>query len=352
MKELARRLSALDADASEALKVIAFFDTLLARGAGMEAFVRGAAVFAGCPAGLVHPRHQIYIRVDEQGRSMPKPQSAQVQDAWPRQPLDDGSDGFVWIERSQDAAVHDALLLERLAASAHLTIERVSPLTLDDAAAVEILLAASSTSDARRKALRRLHLREEASAYVVASDSDEADALPRRSAVVDTAAGLVCASIVASGDTIARTRWGSGPAVMAVDTAKSWRKALCALRLTSRLQPTLLWETVASYAPLVDAIDNSDDPPPDLVLIESADREPWALDTLEAVAVTDTHRGAAALLGLHHSTVQSRLAHLEEVLDMKIDSPTGRTRILMALALHRARHNRFGTRRLTGFSPM
>ncbi|MCF1592570.1 helix-turn-helix domain-containing protein [Streptomyces muensis] len=310
--------------------------------------MRGAAVFAGCPAGLVHPRHQICIRVDEQGRPARQPRIAEEVNDWPCQPLDDESDGFVWIERSGEAAMHDALLLERLAASAHLTIERAGPLALDDASAVEILLAAASTSDARRKALRRLQLREESQVYVMASDSDDADALSRRSAVVDTLVGPVRASVVVTGDTVARTRWGSGPEVMAVDTAKSWRKALCALRLTSRLQPRLQWGTVSSFGPLVDAIDNSDEPPPDVLLIESADREPWVLDTLEAVAVTDTHRGAAALLGLHHSTVQSRLSHLEEALDLKIDSPTGRTRILMALALHRAKHNRFGVRRLTG----
>jgi hypothetical protein len=48
--------------------------------------------------------------------------------------------------------------------------------------------------------------------------------------------------------------------------------------------------------------------------------------------------------------VQTRQAHLEEVLNIKMNSPVGRTRILLALGFYHARYNCFGVRRLTSFS--
>src|SRR5512139_2962928 len=71
MKELIQRLSALDEDATAAVKIILHFDTLLGQGAGLESFVRGAAVLSGHPAGMAHPRHRLSLRVEADGRPAP-----------------------------------------------------------------------------------------------------------------------------------------------------------------------------------------------------------------------------------------------------------------------------------------
>jgi hypothetical protein len=52
MKGLLLRLSAVDADAEAAVRVIAYFDALVERGATPVELVRAAAGLAECPAGL------------------------------------------------------------------------------------------------------------------------------------------------------------------------------------------------------------------------------------------------------------------------------------------------------------
>ena len=189
MKELLQRLGALDESASAALKIITFFDTLLEQGAGIEPFVRGAAVLSGFPAGFAHPVHRIWVRVDGEGRPLPGVDHADAARSWPHKDLGDGSGGIVWLERPGTPGVNDALLLERVASGLHITLERVSPLDLDDAGAIEVLLSATSTDDARRKAARRLRLREGALVKVVAAPPGEAAGSHARSAVSIFASG-------------------------------------------------------------------------------------------------------------------------------------------------------------------
>jgi DNA-binding transcriptional LysR family regulator len=63
--------------------------------------------------------------------------------------------------------------------------------------------------------------------------------------------------------------------------------------------------------------------------------ERWGLDTLEAIARTDSSRAASAVLGLHHSSVQSRQNRLEHLLGFKLGTADGRTRAMAALTLYR-----------------
>jgi DNA-binding PucR family transcriptional regulator len=48
------------------------------------------------------------------------------------------------------------------------------------------------------------------------------------------------------------------------------------------------------------------------------------------------------VLGLHHSTIQSRQARLEELLGFKLGTADGRTRAMIALTLHRLTEDRPG----------
>ncbi|TDC03051.1 PucR family transcriptional regulator, partial [Actinomadura bangladeshensis] len=55
MKGLLLRLSALDADAENAVRVISFFDGLIAAKVSPQTLVRETARLAECPAGLTDP---------------------------------------------------------------------------------------------------------------------------------------------------------------------------------------------------------------------------------------------------------------------------------------------------------
>jgi hypothetical protein len=53
MKELVGKLSALDPEAGDALKVVTYFDTLMDGHVSIETLVRGAATLAGAPVQTV-----------------------------------------------------------------------------------------------------------------------------------------------------------------------------------------------------------------------------------------------------------------------------------------------------------
>jgi sugar diacid utilization regulator len=240
----------------------------------------------------------------------------------------------VWLERPSDqVGAGDAMILERLAAGIHLTVERVSPMTIsDDAAAVEILVTASSLT-ARRKALQRLRLRESTPVRVVAARDDVAG---DRTASLSSAVGSIRVALAEDGQPLPAA-CGVGERVPAMEAHTTLNQAVQALALSSRINPVVFsekWGLVAALAASPDAARH-----PDVQRLAGLAAEPPALDTLEALALSDTVRGAAALLGLHHSTVQQRQTRLEEMIGYRISSPLGRARTLVALAVHRTRNS-------------
>lgn len=341
MKELLQRLSALDEGASAALKIITFFDTLLSQRAGLEPFVRGAAVLSGWPAGFGHPLHQLWIRVDPAGHALPPIcDLASVAD-WPHLEFDDGSGAMVWIERGGEPNGNDSLTLERLAAGLRLTLERVSPMDLDDAGALEILLSTTSTDDVRRKAARRLRLPTDRALRAVAAPPDVPAPAGMRSTLIDSAVGTVLVGVIEARSTIRPGRGGVGSAVSLRGVPTSWQEALLAVRIATPLWPVVDWDQLGVLGPMLAASEAADSEPPDLVHVAAVLREPWGLETLDALAGADSHRGAAHVLGLHHSTVQARVAQVENELGFEVGPPAGRLRLALALRLYQARHVRF-----------
>lgn len=190
MKELAGRLTALDPDAGAAVRVIAYFDRLAESRAGVEALVRGAAVLAGCPAGLVDPGRRVHVRVEADGTR--RDTEAAPDPAWPCARLSPDSAAVLWLERgggaaepsgpaaqgldaryAQAAAPHkgdarhaavapsvvDAVILERAAGAVRLVLDRTrGRAPADDPALVETLLDATAPEPARLHAARRLGL--------------------------------------------------------------------------------------------------------------------------------------------------------------------------------------------------
>lgn len=333
MRELIQRLSALDNDAASAMKMIAHFDALLAQGAGMTALVRGAAVLSGWPCGLYLPQHSIHARVDAQGRAMKPYADPMAITAWPHQYLEDGSDGVVWLERPADqAGASDAVILERLAAGVHLTVERVSPVAItDDAAAMEIITSASSLS-ARRKAMRRLRLSETSMVRVVATWPGD-DAISSVSAALSSGVGPIRVTLVEDGAPLPASAAGVGPRVPVLEAFRTTERAAAALGLASRVNPVIGWDEWGVLAEAAASAGATRHPDVEAVAALTADSQ--LIDTMEALAISDTVRSAASLLGLHHSTVQQRQTRIESTLGFRLAAPTGKTRALVALAVYR-----------------
>jgi DNA-binding PucR family transcriptional regulator len=66
-----------------------------------------------------------------------------------------------------------------------------------------------------------------------------------------------------------------------------------------------------------------------------AARSPDAVDTLDAYCVTGSHRRAAEILHLHHSSVVRRLDQIADALDIPLTETAGLTRARVALTAWR-----------------
>ena len=82
--------------------------------------------------------------------------------------------------------------------------------------------------------------------------------------------------------------------------------------------------------------DHAGEAVPDVrALDHAAAAAPWMLSTLYAVSAASSLRGAAAVLRVHHSTLQDRITHAEHLLGWTVREPAGRLRLQLALALRR-----------------
>ena len=159
MQGLVWRLKALDPEASESLKVIAYFDALVDGHASAQVLLSGAAVLSGCTAGYAVDGKS--LRVDASGaRTGPGASeesgsdSAKGPEGWPGH--DFGADGRVWIERSGTAFANDEMILERVAIALGMAFlgERPSPWALAGAALVIGAVYVAIKSEFPRKASR------------------------------------------------------------------------------------------------------------------------------------------------------------------------------------------------------
>jgi PucR C-terminal helix-turn-helix domain len=346
VRELLGRLSAIDSDAENAVRVIAHFDALIEGRAGLDAFVRAAAMLANCTAGLHHPELRICIRVDSGGNRL-QPGDRQMRS--PSQCLDaNGAD--VWLERPVDATSRDVMVLERLAAGVNVALDRMyQPMAGCDPDLVELLLDGRADPADRARAAEQAGLSRHAPVRAVASVGS-GQALPAEWRKLSTTVATYTASIAAAQawniDSPPTTRVGLGQAGPPADLPHSWRSALAALRLTSAgtdgdpgprflcyddLGPVaLLSETIPAAAARIE----------DVVRLDRIGQQlPWALATLEALAEHQSQRRAAAVLYIHHSTMQERVGLLERSLGYSLGSIASRNRLYLTLVLRRLHRN-------------
>ncbi|MFJ4223587.1 helix-turn-helix domain-containing protein [Microbacterium sp. NPDC089695] len=326
MQDLLGRLTALDPDATETLKVVSYFDTLVARSVGVESMLRGAAVLSGTTVGQRDGAQVMRVRADGVRVDPQAPDPAHPH-------RESGPDAIVWIEREGEPHTNDAMILERLSLALGILRARRS---VAPESAVELAISAYSSPDERAAALARLRLTA-GDLRVVASPPDPAP-LPRHpSAVVATRHGLTRATLLevdvdpsAAWPSGAGVRLGIGPAGAGAALAASWGAALVAARLTSDAEPTVRAEELG--AALVVAQHAESRPPhPDAVALGLLDAR--GLELLDAIAEERSVRGAAARLGRHHSSVQERLTALIEVLGYDPRTSRGHTRYSLARML-------------------
>lgn len=350
MEKLIGQLTSLAPEASEGIRVIAYFDSLLEGRASYEAFLRGAAILTGCAVGVWAPNHHLRMRVDAMGLREGEPTSSSMQ-SWTSVPLgycDDG-DCAVWIERRGEQHANDVLVLERLAWGLRHTLERRSDrVASDESQGVEKLLDTAAAPGDRLRAAQKLRLIDTDQVRVVALPPQANVPLGRAlSAIVETDAGVVRALIEshraeADVSVAPGTRQGIGRWVAPIDLAESWWDAVVALRLTSSSIPTVAADELGSFARLAEVVDAHTDPLPEVVLLDNVIAHAnWALPTLEALATHESVRAAAATLGIHHSTAQSRCETLEQQLGFQVRTQGGRTRLFIDLRLRRLTHNDF-----------
>lgn len=387
MQELVGRLTALDPAASESLKVVAYFDVLVAGGVGLQALLRGAAVLSGTVAGAVVGRRT--QRVGPDGDRLPDAVTGSGAgtvaeadavtvgpavtdpDRWPSRPV---ADGYVWLEREGAPHANDDMIIERLALATDLVRTRHDG---EPGSSLGTLIDASRDLAERRIALARLRLdptREYRVAALPAS-RDVAVALPGRppgtvptgssgavsratrapSTVVATPYGLVRAVVLGQDAEITGPA-GLGTAQPADQLAESFHTAVLALRLV----PTR-GAVAGGGVPAGGAVDRVVDRVVDaadlgVVLAAVSALEPVAAQQADVVALArldartravldelasaDSVRAAAAALGMHHSTLQARHDALTAELGYDPRSLHGRARFQLARLLLRLTETR------------
>ncbi|GAB3597699.1 hypothetical protein [Microbacterium tumbae] len=326
MQDLLGRLTALDPDASETLKVVAYFDALVARSVGVESMLRGAAVLSGATVGHRDGGHVVRVRAD--GIRI---DPAGLDPGWPLR--ESGPDAVAWIERDGTPHSNDAMILERLSLALGIIRARRS---VGSESAVELAISSYASADERAGAVARLRL--DGLLRVVASPPDPAPASQHPSAVVATRHGLTRATILDAAADVASLwpgtapRIGVGAAGAGTELAASWGAALVAVRLTSATEPTVAAEDLGAFLLIAEAADRA---PlhPDAVALAALDAR--SRELLDAVIEEQSVRAAAVRLGRHHSSVQERVTALVEQLGYDPRTSRGHTRYALARMLLR-----------------
>jgi hypothetical protein len=340
MEALAVRLSGLDSYVDGAIRIVAFYDTLMRRRVDLPALARGSAGLAECVAGIRLHGTGRAIRVSPDGREASTPPSP----ASTTTPitLDEEELGTVWLERPGPPGSLDELLLDRLAIAATAVVERYGPArtTMADPALVELVISSGGDEAARARALRLLGFAADLPIRVVAVRSqrplDQVGGLvcatrPVKSAPVADV-GVILATTVDPAGFPSGVRAGIG---VAGSPDRSWREARTALRFTTSRRPVVHYADLGVLALLAQVPQDAARENADVTAIARMAGNPEDLDTLDAYCATGSLRRAADLLHLHHSSVSRRLEQIGKTLGVELTEPAGLMRAGLALTTWR-----------------
>ncbi|MFI7639388.1 helix-turn-helix domain-containing protein [Nonomuraea sp. NPDC049400] len=345
MQGLLLRLSTLDADAESAVRVIAYFDSLVRDHVSVPVLLAATARLAQCPVGLLDAATGRRTRTSP-GGAVDTPDVPS-----PVRELSDGL-GAVWMEREGPPHGLDEIVLERYAVAAEVTLERAGALARSgrDPALVELVLSAETGEAERARALRLLGFPPSAPLQALAialPDRGLASGLRamghqiRAATIGDTEAVLVATTLPSQLPEGARV--GIGPELPGERAAESWAGARTALHFTGPHDRVMRWSDLGALALFADLPEPAVAGLADVQAMERLGDE--AMAAVRALCLAGSVRGAATTVHLHHSSMAARIARAESVLGFSLADPAGRLRAHLALALVRLRANlRAGTR--------
>ncbi|MFJ3979331.1 helix-turn-helix domain-containing protein [Streptomyces sp. NPDC090021] len=369
MEALAARLSQLDAHAEGAIRVVAFYDTLMRRRVDLPALARSSAGLAECVAGVrLHGTGRM-VRASPDGTDAAAPPGS----ASTTVPitLDEEEVGAVWLERGGPPHPLDDVLLDRLAIAAAAVLERYGPArtTMADPALVELAVSSDCDEAGRARALRLLGFAPDLPVRAVAVRSDvpldrvAALLCPGRPAkaapLTDAGIILVAAHTDAGGASRDTCGAATGTATAAPDAiapdllpagvragvgtagnpVMSWREARTALRFTAERRPVVRHADLGALALLAEIPEDVARANHDVAAIARLARHPEDLETLDAFCATGSLRRAADRLHLHHSSVARRIEQITKILGIELTHPAGLLRAGLALTAWRLLDN-------------
>lgn len=329
MRDLTIWLDTLDPEAGTALRVISYFEELVAHGAGLHAILRAAAKLTECAVALIDDDRQIRIRLGSEGTPAP----ISLRDpAWPQSSVGAGS-AVLWVERSGPPHPLDALVVERAAGAAAVVLNKTShqsPVRIkhDEIDWAKMAVDASVPVKERRLAVMQLGLTSERLQPVALLGGE-----------VRLVAGDGLSSLPAD---LVDVRAGVGPAGPIEDLPEAGGAARLSLRLTAEGNETdpgpriVYAERAGGLLVLAQSVNHATPRHPDVVVLETASHDaPTFLATMDAYASTPSVRAAAESLRIHHSTLQERLTRAERLLGWSLRNHEGRLRLQLALVLRR-----------------
>ncbi|MCW2164166.1 hypothetical protein B0I12_001292 [Microbacterium hydrothermale] len=313
MQELAGRLKVLDPAASESVKIIAYFDSLVAGGAGAESVVRAAAILSGVPAGARVGSRLIGVDVDGARTAPREPEGADADDA-----------PCVWLERRDGVGLNDAMIVDRAQVALSIIVARADPTM----SAVETVIDAAASRVDREAAAHRLRL---SGAVRVVAASPTSRHSHRASTVLASNEGAVWIGL---GDVIP----ADGPVGTSVardldDLPRACADARLALRLADDRHRVIDALDLGVLIVLARSFDASAPRHPDVDALDALDAR--ALNALDVVVDSESIRAAATRLSMHHSSLQARHETWTRQLGYDPLSPRGRARFLAARLLLR-----------------
>ncbi|MEU6134234.1 helix-turn-helix domain-containing protein [Nocardioides sp. NPDC047086] len=337
MQDLLGRIARLDPSASLGLRVIACFDELIVGNVNTRALLAAAASLAGCAAGFGQSDPARVIRVGPKGELLPGQRPAPAAEA--SAPIAEGM--VVWLEREGAALANDAIILERLALAVRIRHGR-GPREVDNRRHLGILTDREASDEERLAAAGAIGL--------VASHRYRVVAAPlfavwsgRPSGpedVIGTRYGPIHALVIPETyDAFDASPSGIGAATTVVGLHHSFRTALVALRLSlPPAEPQVLADT---YGGLVELLAEAGDDAwhHDAECLDAVARHAWGMETVDALVMTQSVREAARMLGIHHSTMQSRLDTIAATLGFNPIAGFGRSRLGIAYLQHRMRRS-------------
>lgn len=366
MQGLLLQLSGLDTDAASALRVIAFFDTLLERQASPRALVQATAGLAQCVVGWRNDNGVVIRLAPGPGESWRLASSPT-----PSHEADVPSQGVVWLERHGSAQPYDELVLERLALAAGAlgsqTSRRPSAGVVADPATV--LLDAGAAEGARVSAARTLGLRVDRPVTVVAlrhctqrgsavwahdlaeqcwsadrvyaTNQDGVAAVIVQQVLAEEKVehrlrGHITRGTVHEASFESQLRAGVGAMRPVAEAHLSWAEARTALRFAgaTRLDVVAVYERLGSLRLLAQIPIQTLRADLDVQAIAAmrlGPAGPEDLAVLQAFCRTGSLRQASTELHLHHSTVASHLARIGVKACWDLSTPTGRLAALSAV---------------------